>query len=167
LLLFFKKEGLASLFSSPGVSIQMKTISLGRTGAAFVVLSLATAFGVPAAAATPPAARPAPSSAAQVEQHISRLHRDLKITPAQAATWDAFTQVMRDNAQHMDGLYQKRNDSLGTMNAMDSMKSYADIAQAHVEDLQKLQPAFVKLYESMSDAQKKTADRLFRSNPSR
>jgi len=103
---------------------------------------------------------------AQVEQHIAQLHTELKITPAQTVLWDEFAEVMRDNAQHMEGMYRQRAQAFGAMNAIESLKSYELIEQANVEDVRKLEPAFADLYSSMSDEQKQIADRMFRSNPS-
>jgi hypothetical protein len=125
--------------------------------------ALAQAAPVPAARSKAKVKQLTPDE--QVAQHIARLHAALKITPAQSQQWDAFAQMMRENATHMEGLYQLRAHSAATMNALDSMKSSEQIAEAHAQDLQKLQPPFEALYNSMSDGQKKTADRLFRRPP--
>jgi hypothetical protein len=44
------------------------------------------------------------------------------------------------------------------MNAVQNMPSYAQIAEAHVQHLQKLVPAFDNLYSAMPEQQKKLAD---------
>jgi len=103
----------------------------------------------------------------QVDQHIKRLHAELKITAAQAPLWNAFAQAMHDNATHMEGLYQVRAQAAHTMNAVESMKSSEEIAEAHAQDLQKLEPPFEALYASMDSRQKKTADRIFHTTASR
>jgi hypothetical protein len=137
---------------------------------AMVLLAFA-ALAVPAAWAQTPPAEPAPPAKArrltpteQVEQHIARLHSALKITAAQTGPWDAFAKALRDNAAHMEGLYQLRAQHGANSNAVDSMKSAEEIAEAHAQDLQKLEPVFEALYASMDAKQKKTADRLFHSN---
>ena len=154
-------------------------LSLARLAAPVILaLPLALPMALPAAAqpytptqqpyAPPPQTqRPsAPETPAQaharVERQIKRLHDDLRITPDQAERWEAFANVMRANADHMDALYQERAKSFDTMSALDSMRSYQHIVQAHAEDLQRLVPAFGELYESLSPQQKQTADRLFR-----
>jgi hypothetical protein len=71
---------------------------------------------------------------------------------------------MRDNAQTMDALIKARADQAPTMSALDEIKSYSDIAEAHAAGLKKFIPVFEALYTSMSDAQKKNADTLFRSH---
>jgi Skp family chaperone for outer membrane proteins len=99
----------------------------------------------------------------QVEEHITKLHTELKITPAQQPQWDPFAQVMRDNARDMDQSLQQRGTTLATMSAVDDMQSYAQVAQQHAQDMQKLSAAFQTLYASMSDDQKKNADMVFRA----
>jgi len=107
------------------------------------------------------AARPERGGMAPVERHIASLQRRLKITPAQQPRWDAFTAVMRQNAAHMEELQRDRADKIATLSAPDDMRSYAELARAHAEDLQRLVPAFDELYASMTPEQKALADRAF------
>ena len=99
----------------------------------------------------------------QVGQRITRLHSQLHITPAQQAQWDQFAQVMRDNATNMDQALEQRSTSFATLTAAENMQSYAQIAQEHAQDTQKLATAFQALYGSFSDDQKKNADTVFRA----
>ncbi len=98
----------------------------------------------------------------RVEQHIAELHRRLHITPAEEPQWNAFAQIMRDNAVHMDQAFQARATQGPNMSAVDDLKSYAAVAQAHAEDMQRLVPAFESLYAALSPQQQKTADEVFR-----
>jgi periplasmic protein CpxP/Spy len=50
------------------------------------------------------------------------------------------------------------------MNALQNMKSYEQLAEAHAQHLQKLVPAFQNLYDAMPDQQKRLADQVFREN---
>ncbi len=109
-----------------------------------------------------PVAKPI-SRTDRVEQHINQLHTQLRITPAQQSQWDQFAQVMRDNAKDMDEALDKRGSEFGTMNAAANLQSYAQLAQQHAQDTQKLATAFGALYGSMSDDQKKNADAVFRA----
>jgi protein CpxP len=109
-----------------------------------------------------PAAKPA-SMAERVEEHITRLHAQLHVTPAQQTQWDQFAQVMRDNAENMNQAFEQRRASFASMSAADNMQSYAQIAQEHAQDMQKLATSFQTLYGSMSDDQKKNADAVFRA----
>lgn len=133
------------------------------------------------APATPPAApapmhhaaathmrKASPSAAGETmqqmaEHRIADLHRQLGITAAEEAAWGQFAQVMRDNAKDLDQAYQQRAAGIGSMSAVENMQSYAQIEQTRSQDLQKLIPAFQAVYASLSDAQKKQADALFRN----
>jgi hypothetical protein len=53
------------------------------------------------------------------------------------------------------------------MTAVDDLKSYGEIADAHADGIKKLTPVFAALYASMSDAQKKEADAIFRGRKRR
>jgi protein CpxP len=103
------------------------------------------------------------SRADRVEQHITQLHTQLHITPAQQGVWDQFAQVMRENAKNMGETLGHRGTTYASMNAAENMQSYAQVAEVHAQDTQKLAAAFQTLYGSMSDEQKKNADAVFRA----
>ena len=103
------------------------------------------------------AAAPAKGDA---EARISSLHSKLKITEAQEEQWNKLAQVMRDNASTMEPLIKARKEK-GSMNAVDNLKSYSEIQDAHAGGLKNFIAAFEPLYASMSDDQKKTADQVF------
>jgi protein CpxP len=113
-----------------------------------------------------PAAKPV-SRAERVEQHIKQLHTQLRITPAQQTQWDQFAQVMRDNAKDMDQALDRRGTGFAAMNAADNLQSYAQVAQQHAQDTQRLATTFQTLYGSMSDDQKKNADAVFQARADR
>ncbi|SDD43916.1 Spy/CpxP family protein refolding chaperone [Paraburkholderia lycopersici] len=134
-----------------------------------VTLSMSGAFAqtaAPAATAAATAASGADVRAAQhqqrVEERITWLHTQLKITSEQEAQWKTFADVMRGNGQTMADLYKQRLESENTRNALDDMKQYAQISQAHADDMQKLVTAFEPLYNSFSPEQKALADQTFR-----
>ena len=140
---------------------------------------LAQSATAPAPAAPREAAGSAPGSApggattdttgaeARVEARIKELHGKLRITPAQQSQWDQFAQVMRANARDMNSAATQRAQQLSSMNAVQDMQSYEQLAEAHVQRLQKLIPAFEALYNSMSPEQKQAADQSFRANAER
>jgi len=97
----------------------------------------------------------------RAEHRVSDMHSKLKITPPQEAQWAKVADIMRENAKAMDTLTQARADHAKTMTAVDDLVSYGEIADAHAAGIKKLTPAFATLYASMSDAQKKDADKLF------
>jgi len=134
----------------------MKRIAYPFTHLTALTVAAAVLFATSALASAPP------SHVDRVEARIKELHAKLKITQAQEDLWKNVTQVMRDNAQTLDALARAWSDNARTMTAVDDLKSYGDIAEAHAEGLKKFIPAFGTLYASMSDAQKQNADAVFR-----
>ncbi len=123
---------------------------------------------------TPKHKMAATSHSDRVEAWLKNLHAKLKITDAQKQQWDAYAQVLRDNAAQMDQSAQQENElikargSEKTMNAVDDLKAYEAMVDAHADrtarysdGLKKVVPAFESLYASMSDSQKKIADDMF------
>lgn len=98
----------------------------------------------------------------RTELRIKDMHAKLNITAAQEEQWSKVAQAMRDDAATMDTLTQARRAHTKDMNAIDDLKSYGEIADAHANGIKKLIPLFSDLYAGMSDAQKKQADTLFR-----
>ena len=118
-----------------------------------------------AQATTAPAAPAKPSRADRVEARVTKLHDQLKITATQEPQWNAVAQVMRDNENTMRAAIEQRRQNAATMTAVDDLRSYQAITEAHAQGLQKLVPAFQALYETMSDDQKKNADKIFSHGP--
>ncbi len=103
------------------------------------------------------------AGATPVEARIRDLHKKLHITEAQKPQWDALAMVMRDNAQAMVDLQKQRAADSQSMNAVEVIKSYESVIEAHESGMKKFVPPFEALYNTMSDAQKKSADSLFRN----
>jgi periplasmic protein CpxP/Spy len=123
------------------------------------------AAGAPALIpAAPEPASPALSSdvRAAVDERVAQLQSQLGITAAQMPLWSVFAAVMRDNAAATDVLFARRAGTVATMSAVENMHSYAGIARAYADDTQRLATAFDPLYETLSEAQKRAADTLFR-----
>ena len=77
----------------------------------------------------------------------------------QESVWQPFAQVMRDNASTMDSLIQTRAANADSMSAVDDLRSYCQIVDAHADGVRKLTTTFLALYDSMSDAQPETQRR--------
>jgi hypothetical protein len=120
----------------------------------------------PAAEASPMGSHPVAGKNAEerVEARIKELHAQLRITPAEEPQWNEFAQAMRENARDMDQVFMQRAQQFPTMNAVQNMQSYEQIAEQHAQRVQKLVPAFEKLYDAMPDQQKRLADQVFRAN---
>lgn len=127
--------------------------------AAALVATIAFAPG-PVIAAKAVAAKA--SSEDRAEARIKDMHAKLKITQAQEDQWSKAAQVMRDNAKTMDALTQARFEHVKSMTAVDDLKSYGEITDAHADGIKKFTPVFATLYAGMSDNQKQEADALFR-----
>jgi hypothetical protein len=98
----------------------------------------------------------------RAEARISKLHTQLKISEAQEPAWTKVADAMREDARKMDALSQTRSEHSGKLTAIDDLNSYAEITDAHAAGIHHLSDAFGPLYASMSDAQKRDADLLFR-----
>ncbi len=135
-----------------------------RAAAVLAAIAL-PAMALPAAAfaQSTPAAVAAPTPAHAIEAHIQALHDQLQITKAEEPQWAIFAQQMRDNAEAMGQAFQTRGASLGTMNAVEDLQSYAQIAQIQSENMQKLAASFQTLYSGFPPAQQKLADEVFRA----
>src|ERR1700737_3329693 len=146
----------------------MFSTRLVRRGALAALLAPSVGFARPPPPPPPTAAAasssPAPSAATQtaVDQRIRTLQSQLGITEAQMPLWTAFAQAMRENAAATDALFTQRAGAVATMNALDNMHSYAQIARAYADNTERLATAFDSLYASLSDTQKQAADTLFR-----
>jgi len=102
------------------------------------------------------------SHLARVESRIKDLHAKLHITPAQEDLWQQVTTVLRDNAHALDALIQTQATQARTITAIDDLRAYSAISDAHAEGLKKFLTAFEPLYASMSEVQKQQADTLVR-----
>lgn len=143
------------------------------TLAAATSLAFASGAFAQTAASAPAAASGAPAGTAakiakfdqkadkHIEDRIKELHTKLQITPAQEDLWGKVADTMRSTSQHMRELYEQRMAQTDKFNAVDDLKSYADLAQAHADSVKSVETAFEPLYAALSDTQKKAADEAF------
>ena len=127
---------------------------------ALLLIAQSVAF----AQGTPGPNTPAPAKKAvanRIDQRIKSLHDRLKITAAEEPQWAAVAQAIRDNAQAVGELIGERREKAGTMNAVDDLRSYQAIAEAHAAGTAKLVSAFEPLYAAMPPDQQKNADAVF------
>jgi periplasmic protein CpxP/Spy len=111
---------------------------------------------------TPAVTNPVDTKGESVEQRITELHAELKVTPAQESQWNAVAQAMRDNAANMERLVAtKHQQAPQNMTALDDLQTYQEFTQQHLDGLKHLTSAFKSLYDSMPDPQKKNADQVF------
>ena len=132
-------------------------------GAALLVNPLAAQTAkMPDGSTKPPAAAAATSNKSEtVEERISTLKASLKITPDQETKWGAVADTMRQNAGMMDKLITDKRAKMSKMSAVDDLKVYQELAEAHLDGLKRLTSAFKSLYDSMPEPQKANADTVF------
>ncbi len=124
-------------------------------------LVLAAAVAAAPALAQPAPHHPPPSPVARVDARLAHLRAQLAITPAEMPQWDALATVMRANAADMQKVYHQRSAGVAHMNAVQILESYRTFAREHVAGLDRLVPAFRRLYAVLAPAQRRTADDLF------
>jgi hypothetical protein len=142
------------------------SLSAGLVGSA--ALDTAAAQTPPAAHSAAPAAQ-APAShpgkeRAGIDTLIDHLHDSFKITPQQEPQWQNVAKVIRENAQTLSNLAKARSEHAKTATAIDDLKSYAEISEAHAAGTRRMIPVFQALYDSMSAEQKSAADAEFREH---
>ena len=126
------------------------------------------ALGPPSAAETPKSqvilaqAKPNPQPAPNAEANIANLHQKLQITPAQEAQFTVVVNVMRENARAAAGAPQPPPANAP---AVDDLRAYIQYTEIELAGLKRLLPALEALYSTLSPAQKKTADAVFRQGP--
>ncbi len=153
--------------------VRRRTIEAGALlalSAVALLLGQAWADGAQAQTAPPAAAAAATASggarapAGGIDTLIQHLHDTFKITPAQEPLWRKVADVMRSNAETMIRLAKARSESAATATAMDDLKSYSEISEAHAAGTRKMIPVFQALYDTMSVDQRKAADAEFRDH---
>ena len=96
-----------------------------------------------------------------VEANISELHQKLQITPAQEPQFGAVANVMRDNARLEASVPQPTANAT----ALDDLRVYIKYSELELAGLKKMLPSLEALYATLSPAQRKAADAIFRQGP--
>ncbi|HUJ68582.1 MAG TPA: Spy/CpxP family protein refolding chaperone [Syntrophorhabdales bacterium] len=133
--------------------------SIGRLGHPIVFVLAAASLCAMAILGSTSVSK-ADDEGSRIDERIKAFHSKLGIMQSQEERWNRLAQVMRENGVAMHALIQARK-AKGAMNAVDDLKSYSEIQDAEAAGLRKFIPPFEDLYASMSDAQKKNADKLF------
>jgi periplasmic protein CpxP/Spy len=102
---------------------------------------------------------PAAAPAQNVEARLAQLHQQLQIAPAQEPRFAAFADVMRENARMMPPA-PPANPS-----AVDDLRLAIQGSEEELGALNRLLPPLQALYASLSPAQQKIADQVFRQGP--
>jgi hypothetical protein len=97
-----------------------------------------------------------------VEANIAELRKKLQITPAQESQFNAVAAVMRDNARLEASAPQQPS---ANASALDDLRAYIRYGELELVGLKKMLPSLEALYATLSPAQKKAADAVFRQGP--
>jgi hypothetical protein len=107
-------------------------------------------------------AQPRAQPPQNVEASISSLHQKLQITAPQEAQFNAVANVMRENARAEAGAPQQPP---ANATAVDDLRAFIKYSELELAGLRKMLPALEALYATLSPAQKKAADAVFRQGP--
>jgi hypothetical protein len=99
--------------------------------------------------------------AAHVEERITALRTELKITDAQAPQWNRFADALRGVAKAMNTMHQQMMMQDGKATTLpEAVARSRTMMGAHLESLKALEEALQPLYASLSPEQKKVADTM-------
>jgi protein CpxP len=140
-----------------GVAVALTLVPLGASPANArsgndALLQLAQAG--PGAKAAPAA----PGGGSEVDHQIADLKKQLKITPQQEPQFNAFAEVMRNNAKELDAVAGQAGPQ--STNAVEELKGFQQFTETQAAGLKRLVPALQALYDTLSDPQKKVADQV-------
>jgi LTXXQ motif family protein len=97
---------------------------------------------------------------ADIEGRIASLRTDLRITVAQEAEWSRFADALRATAKSTDGMLEQMPPSGAAATLPARLDRHEKMLTAHLNSLKTLKEAIDPLYATLSDDQKKIADRL-------
>ena len=133
-------------------------------GLAIATLLVSSLLGLTSVSASAAAATAGAMGGQQhVEARIQEMHARLKITAAQEELWKPVAQTMRDNQLALEPLIADRERNAKTATAVEDLRSFAEVSEAHASGIRKFAAVFEPLYAAMAESQKKDADTLFRS----
>ena len=99
-----------------------------------------------------------------VEGRIAFLRAELKITDAQMSAWNAFADALRANAKKLGEVRAAMMSRLGSGQQPLTLADRLDLQEqwlvARLEGIRAIKPAFVSLFSTLTDEQKKTANEL-------
>ncbi len=102
----------------------------------------------------------APPPAPNIEANIAQLHQRLQITPAQEPRFEAFANVMRQNARMMPNAPPPTN-----LDPVQGLQFAIQTGEQELVGLKRMLPPLQALYASLSPTQQRIADQVFRQGP--
>jgi hypothetical protein len=101
-----------------------------------------------------------PMMAKHIEGRLAFLKTELKITDAQLPLWNAFAQVMRDDASTMQAMPHPMMEMNTATTLPNKLAARETMLTARLEAVRKLKAAADPLYAALTADQKKTADEI-------
>ena len=99
-----------------------------------------------------------------IEGRIAFLRAELKITDAQMSAWNAFADALRVNAKKLGEVRAAMMSRSGAGQQPLTLADRLDLQEqwlvARLEGIRTIKPAFVSLFSTLTDEQKKTANEL-------
>jgi protein CpxP len=96
-----------------------------------------------------------------VEANIAELRQKLQITPAQEPQFNAVAAVMQDNAK----LEASAPPAPANASAIDDLRAFIKYSELELTGLKRMLQPLEALYATLSPAQRKAADAIFRQGP--
>ena len=94
----------------------------------------------------------------RVEERLTALKTDLKITDAQTPAWNNFADAMRANVKAMQSAAADMRPAEGTApDALKRMEAMDAMAKLHAQGSERMLSAFRPLYAQLNDEQRKVA----------
>lgn len=106
-------------------------------------------------------AMPGMGIAEHVEGRIAFLRAELRIADAQAATWEAFAAVLRDNAKRPDAAAMP---AMPAGDLLTQLETQERLLAAKLETARATRAAYAALHEILSAEQRQTIDELLRTH---
>lgn len=97
-----------------------------------------------------------------IEANISQLRQRLQITPSQEPQFNAVANVMRENVR---AAAHAPHEPPPSATAVEDLRALIGYSEVELAGLKKMLPALEGLYATLSPAQKKAADAVFREGP--
>jgi Skp family chaperone for outer membrane proteins len=141
----------------------VRPVLRGLACATLLASSMLGLMGASAGAAAATVTAAAVGGPQHVEARIQEMHARLQITAAQEELWKPVAQTMRDNQLALEPLIADREKNAKTATAVEDLRSFAEVSEAHASGIRKFAAVFEPLYTAMAESQKKDADTLFRS----
>ena len=99
-----------------------------------------------------------------IEGRIAFLRAELKITDAQMSAWNTFADALRANAKKLGEVRAAMMSRSGAGQQPLTLADRLDVQEqwlvARLEGIRAIKPAFVSLFSTLTDEQKKTANEL-------